>query len=71
MTKEDYRSIVPACTVWRKLDEDVDGSTVHPPLFGVATQVGAVVSRHVTVNTSSVDLDVVALDGEIVKSLRF
>ena len=39
-----------------------------PPFYGVATTVGGPVFRHVTVKD---DLDIVALEGEIVKSLRF
>ena len=38
------------------------------PFYGVATAVGGQIFRHVTVKD---DLDVVALEGEIVKSLRF
>jgi len=61
-------SVRQASQAWEALDNDVEGTAVHPPLYGTATAVGGAVFRHVTVKD---DLDVVALEGEIVKSLRF
>lgn len=61
-------SVRQAVKAWEALDADVDGTGVHPPLYGTATAIGGAVFRHVTVKD---DLDVVALEGEIVKSLRF
>uniref|UniRef100_A0A7S2MCB8 Vacuolar import/degradation Vid27 C-terminal domain-containing protein n=1 Tax=Haptolina brevifila TaxID=156173 RepID=A0A7S2MCB8_9EUKA len=61
-------SVSQAVKAWEALDGDADGTGVHPPLYGTATAIGGAVFRHVTVKD---DLDVVALEGEIVKSLRF
>ena len=61
-------NVAQALRAWEALDEDVEGVKTHPPLLGTATAVGGPVFRHVTVKD---DLDVVALEGEIVKSLRF
>lgn len=57
-----------ALAAWEALDADEDGTQVHKPFCGTATAVGGPVFRHVTVKD---DLDIVALEGEIVKSLRF
>ena len=55
-----------ALEAWERLE--ADPTYRHQPLYGTATAVGGPVSLHVTVKD---DLDVVALEGEIVKSLRF
>jgi len=61
-------SVAAALRAWTALDADEEGTGTHPPLHGTATAIGGPVFRHVTVKD---DLDVVALEGEIVKSLRF
>ena len=59
-------SVAKALKAWEALDQEVEGASGQ--VFGEATAVGGPVHRHVTVKD---DLDVVALEGEIVKSLRF
>ena len=60
--------VVKALKAWEELDDDVEGEKMHDPFYGVATNVGGTVMRHVTVKD---DVDVVALGDELVKSLRF
>ena len=57
-------NVAQARAAWEALSEGEGGSTFH----GVATTVAGPVCRHMTVKD---DTDVVALEGEIVKSLRF
>ena len=54
-----------ARAAWAELSK---GDGAPSTLAGVTTVVGGPVFRHMTVNA---DMDVVALEGEIVKSLRF
>jgi hypothetical protein len=63
-------SVTAALRAWEALDSETDADRGAAPnaLNGKATEVGGAVFRHVTVKD---DLDVVALEGEIVKSLRF
>ena len=59
-------SVSKALKAWQLLDNGEGQGAA--PFYGVATEIGGPVFRHVTVKD---DLDVVALEGEIVKSLRF
>jgi len=60
-------NVAKALKAWQLL-EDAEPGTATAPFHGVATKMDGHVFRHVTVKD---DLDVVALEGEIVKSLRF
>ena len=64
--------VAKALAAWEALAE-ADSEAQPKPLYGIAKKMDANVSRHVTVQsgTAAEDLDVVALEGEIVKSLRF
>jgi hypothetical protein len=70
-------SVTQALKAWDALAAAKEGDAPPPGiLYGTATSMagmGAAVSRHMTVQSGAngEDLDIVALEGEIVRSLRF
>ena len=61
-------NVAKARAAWEALDTLEEGAPPPPPFYGAATAVGGPVLHHVTVKD---DADVVALGGEIVRSLKF
>lgn len=61
-------NVARARKTWAALDECEPGAAPPPPFYGTATAIGGPVFRHMTVKD---DLDIVALEGEIVRSLHF
>lgn len=65
-------SVAKATKAWEALAAAEEGAAIAQPLYGELTAMGAEVARHVTVHSGrDDDLDIVALEGDIMKSLKF